>query len=96
MTYDLPWILFAGYAYCSDGSVPLKALMLLEQSVSNLTYHLQEMMKDGRTVTQWLTNLRQVYEASDIDNMLKDGDVPYPEKTNPAVDIDGGMKIEFK
>jgi hypothetical protein len=100
LTYDLPWIIFAAYAYCSDGSVPLKALMLLEQSVSTLTYHLQDVFRDGKTIAQWLQNLRQVYDAITIENKLVDGVVPYPQPNKPddkeTVDGDTGVKIEFK
>lgn len=98
LTYDLPWILFAAYAYCTNGSVPLKALMLLEQSVSSLTYHLQDVFRDGKTIAQWLQNLRQVYDAITIENKLVDGTAPYPNpkaSTDPA-EVDAGVKIEFK
>lgn len=107
MTYDLPWILFATYAYMSQGSVPLKALMLLEQSVSNLTYHLQDVFRDSKTIANWLSDLRNVYDAISIENKLVDGNEPYPQpKPEPALgsdekvasdeDAQGGMKIEFK
>lgn len=100
LTCDLPWIIFAAYAYCSNGSVPLKALMLLEQSVSTLAYHLQDVFRDGKTLVQWLQNLRQVYDAITIENKLVDGDVPYPQPKKlddkEAIDGDTGVKIEFK
>lgn len=99
LTYDLPWILFAAYAYCSNGSVPLKALMLLEQSVSSLTFHLQDVFRDGKTIAQWLQNLRQVYDAITIENKLVDGTIPYPKPKDTeadATEVDAGVKIEFK
>ncbi|KAF8323957.1 P-loop containing nucleoside triphosphate hydrolase protein [Clavulina sp. PMI_390] len=103
LTYDLPWILFAFYAYTSNGSVPLKALMLLEQSISSLTYHLQDFFRDGKTIAEWLQNLHQVYEAISIENKVVDGATPYPLPSPPIEKTDSdegngdvGMEIEFK
>ena len=86
-------MLFAVYAFLSKGSVPLKALMLLEQSVTSLTYQLQDMFRDGKSIAGWLQTLRQVYDAVNIENKVVDGTVPYPRPgSNPEI----GMKIEFK
>ncbi|KAF8336499.1 P-loop containing nucleoside triphosphate hydrolase protein [Cantharellus anzutake] len=92
ITLDLPWILFAVYAYYSNGSLPLKALMLLEQSVSTLTFHAQDMIRDGRSIVTWLQNLRQVYDAVKVENQIMDGILDYPQ---PNSDPDMGMKVEF-
>jgi len=74
--------------------------MLLEQSVSTLAYHLQDVFRDGKTIAQWLQNLRQAYEAITIENKLVDGVVPYPQTKDSgekeAIDGDTGVKIEFK
>lgn len=73
--------------------------MLLEQSVSSLTYHLQDVFRDGKTIAQWLQNLRQVYDAINIENKLVDGTLPYPSpKETPKTpdEVDAGVKIEFK
>jgi len=74
--------------------------MLLEQSVSTLAYHLQDVFRDGKTIAQWLQNLRQAYDAITIENKLVDGVVPYPQTKNSgdkeAIDGDTGVKIEFK
>jgi hypothetical protein len=86
-------VLFAVYAFLSKGSVPLKALMLLEQSVTTLTYQVQDMFRDGKSIAGWLQTLRQVYDAVNIENKIVDGTVPYPR---PGSDPEIGMKIEFK
>jgi hypothetical protein len=74
--------------------------MLLEQSVSTLAYQLQDVFRDGKTIAQWLQNLRQAYDAITIENKLVDGVVPYPQTKNSgdkeAIDGDTGVKIEFK
>ena len=67
--------------------------MLLEQSVSTLTFHLQDMIRDGRSIVSWLQNLRQVYDAIRVDNQIVDGDLAYPQ---PDSNPDTGMKVEFK
>ena len=67
--------------------------MLLEQSVSTLTFHLQDMIRDGRSIVTWLQNLRQVYDAIRVDNQIIDGTLDYPQPDNTP---EAGMKVEFK
>ncbi|KAF9515917.1 hypothetical protein BS47DRAFT_1293213 [Hydnum rufescens UP504] len=86
-------ILFALRSIHSPGTIPLKSLTLLTTTITTLGYRIQTLLYYTRSTSGYRKTIVALYQALEIKNILKDGDIPYPA---PDVPVPGGMKVEFR
>ena len=85
--------MFALRSFESPKTIPLQSLTLLGTTTAVLAGHIRGVMSQLRQTAGYRKTIVALYEALEIKNALKDGDMPYPV---PDAPIPGGMKIEFR
>ena len=91
--YVYTQILFALRTIRSPGTIPLKSFTLLGSTTTNIGYRIHNLIHSLRRTSGYRKTIVAIYEALEINNLLKDGTTPYPP---PDAPIPGGMKIEFR
>lgn len=76
----------------NNKSLPLKSLTLLSSAAKNVGWRVDGLIYELKELGNFHKTLRTLYEAIEIANQVKDGDVSYPGSTS----TDLGMKIEFR
>ena len=76
----------------NNKALPLKALTLLGNSADSVGWRVDRLIYELKELGGFNKTLRTLYEAIEIVNQIKDGDISYPGPTSTEL----GMKVEFK
>ncbi|EMD41265.1 hypothetical protein CERSUDRAFT_146118 [Gelatoporia subvermispora B] len=92
---DLPRIVFTFLAADQPASVPVTvaSLHLIEQTVGEVTYELQQIYVDTKGFARELADIRALHDVAQIPNKVRDGSQPFPEDTQK---IGSGVVLEFR
>ena len=76
----------------NNKALPLKSLTLLSNSAASVGWRVDRLVYELKQLGGFNKTLRTLYEAIEIVNQIKDGDISYPGPTSTEL----GMKVEFK
>jgi ABC-type multidrug transport system fused ATPase/permease subunit len=76
----------------NNKALPLKSLTLLGNSADSVGWRVDRLIYELKELGGFNKTLRTLYEAIEIVNQIKDGDISYPGPTSTEL----GMKVEFK
>jgi hypothetical protein len=65
----------------------------MQQSSMTLRYSLENVLNSADNFRRHLKDIKNLFEASKVSNILQDGQNPYP---NPSIEKHQGMGFEFK
>ena len=71
-------IFYAIQVYISPKSFSLPSIALMEQASSTLTWTMYELFRDSDSMLQTFRQVKDLYALGEIQNLIKDGELPYP------------------
>ena len=66
---------------------------MLQQSIRTFAMRMHHMSEEVGSISTRVSNLRRLYEAENIPNIVVDGMTPFPEN---AQSIGDGISLEFR
>jgi hypothetical protein len=73
------------------------SLATLQRSSTTLRYSLEMIFRTNEHFRRSLKNIRSLYDAQNVVNTLKDGNIPYPPPTEKRDEsTDKGMSFELR
>lgn len=73
--------------------VTVASLHLIEQTVADVTYELQQIYLESKGFARELADIRALHDVSQIPNKVIDGSEPFPEDTQK---VKSGIALEFR
>ena len=73
--------------------ISLASLHLVQQSTQTFVLSILEIQRSMNSVSEQLSAVRKLYEVGNIENVVPDGTVPFPEDT---AQIKFGISLEFR
>ncbi|KAJ7215595.1 P-loop containing nucleoside triphosphate hydrolase protein [Mycena pura] len=92
---QLPTLYWAINAMLNPATFSMASIAIMQQYSTSLNYALQMLFWDVRQVGKYVTDIKVLYEAAEIQNQIVDGTVEYPRPANEA-DTSKGMDIELR
>ncbi|PIL27886.1 ATP-binding cassette transporter [Ganoderma sinense ZZ0214-1] len=92
---QLPQIYFTLRAAQYPAGIPvtLASLNLVQDATYRFAYTVYEIIRRAKSVGHQLESVKKLYEVVNIQNVVKDGTVPFPEDT---AQLRSGIELEFR
>ena len=91
-------MIFSGMTWLKGPRLTIASLLMLQQTEGIVMFTVWQLIFASKRLSEHLRVIQNIYTLSEVENKIKDGDIPYPPPSEKEPEkLEGkGAKIELR